>query len=545
MRTFLTASLRAGVAVLALARPAPAQETIADPKAVAIPRFADETASAGIDSVYKGEWQYMVGGGVAAFDCAGSGFPSLFFTGGEAKGKFYRNVSARGGAIRFQQETSGLEQPNVIGAYPIDIDGDGVTDLVLLRVGGNVLMRGLGGCKFARANELWGFEGGDSWSTAFAATWERGAHWPTVAIGTYVDRREEIAPWGTCTDNWLFRPAMVGGAPQRKFAPPDPLKPSFCSLSMLFSDWNKSGAPSLRVANDREYYEGGQEQLWRIEPGRTPALYSEGEGWKYLRIWGMGIASYDLKGDGYPAYFVTSMSDNKLQTLEAIPPNGGPRPSFKDVAYPIGLTAHRPYAGGDLRPSTAWHAQFEDFNNDGRVDLFVTKGNVTAMPDFAQKDPNDLLLQTPDGKFQEAGEAAGIATFDNARGAVIADFNLSGQLDIVVSNRNARARFWRNLGVNSGHWVEFDLRQPGANRDAIGAWLELRAGGKVQRREITIGGGHASGQLGWRHFGLGEMTEAEVRVVWPDGVADEWRRVAGDNAYVLERDKPALLWPTK
>ena len=44
---------------------------------------------------------------------------------------------------------------------------------------------------------------------------------------------------------------------------------------------------------------------------------------------------------------------------------------------------------------------------------------------------------------------------------------------------------------------------------------------------------------------LGEMTEAEVRVVWPDGVADEWLGVAGDNAYVLERDKPVLLWPMK
>ena len=529
-------------ALLLCGRPAFAQETLVDPKAVEVPHFVDETAKVGIDSVYKGEWQYMVGGGVAAFDCAGDGFPSLLFAGGEAPAKFYRNVSARGGDIRFQEQPSGLELPNVIGAYPIDIDGDGVTDLMLLRVGGNVLMRGLGGCKFERANELWRFEGGDSWSTAFSATWERGAEWPTLAIGNYVDRHEEVAPWGTCTDNWLFRPAVVDGAPQRAFAPPAPLKPSFCSLSMLFSDWNRSGAPSLRVANDREYYEGGQEQLWRVDPGKPPTLYSEAEGWKYLRIWGMGIASYDLKGDGYPSYFVTSMSDNKLQTLETTPASGPPSPSFKDGAYTRGLTAHRPYTGGDLRPSTGWHAQFEDFNNDGRVDLFVTKGNVAAMPDFAQKDPNDLLLQLKDGKFQEAGEAAGLATFDNARGAVVADFNMSGQLDIVVSNRNTPARFWRNQGVLSNHWIEFDLRQPAPNRDAIGAWLELRVGDAIQRREITIGGGHASGQLGWRHFGLGAATEAEVRVRWPDGVADEWRKVAADGAYILERDKPIRRW---
>ena len=82
---------------------------------------------------------------------------------------------------------------------------------------------------------------------------------------------------------------------------------------MLFTDWNRSGTPSLRVSNDREYYEGGQEQMWRIPPGEPPRLYTEADGWKYLRIWGMGIASYDLSGSGYPDYFLTSMADQKLQ----------------------------------------------------------------------------------------------------------------------------------------------------------------------------------------------------------------------------------------
>ena len=120
-------------ALMSLAWPAAAQETIADPAAVAIPHFVDVTASAGIDSVYSGEWQYMVGGGVAAFDCSGDGFPSLFFAGGEGTAKFYRNVSQRGGALRFKQQESGLELDKVIGAYPLDIDGDGKTDLMLLQ----------------------------------------------------------------------------------------------------------------------------------------------------------------------------------------------------------------------------------------------------------------------------------------------------------------------------------------------------------------------------------------------------------------------------
>lgn len=130
---------------------------------------------------------------------------------------------------------------------------------------------------------------------------------------------------------------------KRKFSPPVALKPSFCPLSMMFTDWNRSGTPPLRVSNDREYYEGGQEQMWKVEPGKAPVLYTAEEGWKYLRIWGMGIASYDLNFDGYSEYFLTSMADNK-QTLAAVPTDGTPpKPSYADVAWPKGVTAHRPY----------------------------------------------------------------------------------------------------------------------------------------------------------------------------------------------------------
>ena len=233
-------------------RLAAAQNIIADPKDVAIPTFTEETASSGLNSVYSGEWQYMVGGGVSTFDCSGDGYPDMLLAGGEGAAKFYRNVSTRGGALKFAEENSGLELTRVIGAYAIDIDGDGITDIVLLRVGGNVLMRGLGGCKFENANERWSFDGGDGWTTSFSATWEKGSDWPTLAFGNYINRKEEIAPWGTCTDNYLYRQLIADGKPQRKFAAPLPLKPSFCPLSMLFTDWNHSGTPSLRVSNDRE-----------------------------------------------------------------------------------------------------------------------------------------------------------------------------------------------------------------------------------------------------------------------------------------------------
>ncbi len=506
---------------------------------VEVPAFTEETASAGIDHVYEGDWEFTAGGGVAAFDCNADGYADMLMAGGSAPAKFYRNASQRGGALKFELLKSGLEFDKVTGAYPLDVDSDGIMDLVLLRVGENLVMRGKGWCQFERANETWGFDGGDAWSTAFAATWEKGASWPTLAIGNYVDRTEEISPWGSCTDNWLHRPAMDT---PRKFAAPLPLKPSYCALSMLFTDWNRSGTPSLRVSNDREYYEGGQEQLWHVDPGKAPALYTEAEGWKPLRIWGMGVASYDLDFDGFPEYFLTSMADNKLQTLAA-PGNG--KADFKDVAYPRGVTAHRPYMGGDLKPSTAWHTQFEDVNNDGLADIFIAKGNVAKMPDFAAKDPNNLLLQLPDGKFVEAGNKAGIASTEIGSGAALADFNLDGLLDLVVVNRWSKAQLWRNVSLLSGHLIEVSLEQPAPNVNAVGAWLEVKRDGKVMRREITSGGGHASGQSGWVHMGLGEMEKAKLRVVWPDGAAGEWESVAADGFYVLERGEAAAVWAEK
>ena len=215
---------------------------------------------------------------------------------------------------------------------------DGIVDLVILRVGENLVMRGLGGCRFERANERWGFAGGNAWSTAFSATWLPGEDWPTLAIGTYIDRTQADFPWGQCSDNLLLRPRPPSDPPGPPgFAAPLALNPSYCALSMLFSDWNRSGTAALRVSNDREYYKGGQEQLWRISAGEPPHAYTSAEGWRPLQIWGMGIASAALDGSAYPSYFITSMADNKLQVLDGDPS----RPGYRDQAFVRGVTAAR------------------------------------------------------------------------------------------------------------------------------------------------------------------------------------------------------------
>ena len=224
-----------------------------------------------------------------------------------------------------------------------------------------------------------------------------------------------------------------------------------------------------------------------------------------MQIWGMGIGSYDLTGDGYPEVYLTSQGPNKLQTLLT-----GPEvPTYRDIAIKHGVIATRPSAGGDPLPSTAWHPEFQDVNNDGFIDLFVSKGNVGQQPDYAAIDPSDLFMGAPDGTFTYGAEEAGIIDPERGRGAALADFNADGLLDLVQVDLDAPVRLWRNVGAGTdsdgvamGHWLGLAVRQPGPNRDAIGAFLEVRVGEALQRRELTVGGGHVGGQLGWTHFGL-------------------------------------------
>ena len=504
--------------------------------ALGAPRYVEETATAGVDHMYGGGFEYATGGGVSAFDCNGDGKPDLYLAGGSGAAALYRNESPIGGTLRFTRIRDAVtDLAGATGAYPIDIDGDGVTDLAVLRNGENVLLRGLGGCRFERANERWGFDGGSSTTTAFSAMWEGSAGLPTLAFGRYTDPASND-PHHLCLDNELVRPSPSGAT----FGGPVPLRPSWCALSMLFSDWSRSGRMDLRVSNDKQYYlpTDGEEQLWRISPGVAPSLYTADDGWVNVQVNGMGIASYDLNGDGYPEIYLTSQADNRLQTLAADPS----RPTYRDIALRRGANTAQPFTGGDLRPSTAWHDEFADVNNDGLVDLFVSKGNVSDQTDYAQKDPSDLFLGQQDGTFHEAADASGLVTFDRARGAALADFNLDGMLDLVQVSYGSPVRLWRNVGTGDmtspramGNWIELSVAQSGANANAIGAWVEVRVGDRVARRELTIGGGHAGGQLGWIHFGLGDASGADVRVLWPGGETGPWLRVPANEFTVVKK----------
>ena len=512
-----------------------------------VPRFVEETASSGLDIAYDGPFAFAVGGGLAVFDCDGDGRQDVYVAGGAGSAALFRNESPTGGALRFTRLADAATDLDAVnGAYPIDIDGDGIADLVTLRAGENVALRGLGGCRFERANDAWSFDGGGEMTEAFTATWEAGSAHPTLAFGNYLEPGNQD-PDTRCRANELVRPA-AGDAEGPRYARPLLLGPAFCTLSLLFSDWSGAGRADLRVSNDRAYYRQslGQEQLWRIEPGAPPRLYEPADGWARVQVEGMGIASHDLTGDGRPEVYLTSQAASKLQTLA----EGAAGPAYVDIGLARGVNVAHPFIGRDVNlPSTAWHPEFDDVNNDGLIDLFVSKGNVTETPDFAMEDPSNLLLGRPDGTFVEAADRAGIVVMDRGRGAALVDFNLDGALDLIESFYGAPTRVWRNTGVGAAlagdrpaHWLQLRVTQPGTNRDAIGGVLEVRAGDLLIRRELTVGGGHASGELGWVHVGLGTAESVEVRVTWPGGEVGAWQAVEPDGFAIISRDAGVTRW---
>jgi len=459
----------------------------------AVPLFEDLSNNLPQHS-YSGEWNHFVGGGVAVMDCNNDALPDIFAAGGTSPSKLFVNEAN----FKFSQKHI-PEITGSTGAYPIDINADGYMDLFVLQLGPNILLKGGPDCSFSDATEEFNIPDTSKWSTAFTAWWQNDGL-PFMAVGNYVDLNDPKGPFFACDTHQILEP-------KGNIYKSNKLEPGFCSLSMLTAK-DASGEMRLRISNDRQYYvRNGYEQMWDLSDQR---FLTEADGWDKFSIWGMGIASRDITGDGRDEVVLTSMGDQLLRLANS---DG----TYKNAPFEIGTYAHKPYFGDDGRPSTGWHAQFSDINNDGLADLFIAKGNVDQMPSNAIKDPNNLLIQQTNGIFQEVGLEAGIASLERGRGAALADFDLDGRIDILVMNRRAPMEIYRNVTKNTGNWLAIQLVQKGGNINAIGSRITI---GK-DSQQVTIGGGHAGGQALPIHFGLGDAETAIINIEWPDGSLTE------------------------
>ena len=154
----------------------------------------------------------------------------------------------------------------VTGAYPLAIDDDEHVDLVVLRVGEDVILRGSATVASSAPTKRSPSTGETRGRSPSVPTWEGANELPTLAFGDYLEVDRE-----GCEDSRLLRPDGDKGG----YAPTVALSPGYCTLSVLFSDWNRSGQRDLRMTNDRHYYRDGSDQLWRVRSptrrrGSTP-----------------------------------------------------------------------------------------------------------------------------------------------------------------------------------------------------------------------------------------------------------------------------------
>jgi hypothetical protein len=94
----------------------------------------------------------------------------------------------------------------------------------------------------------------------------------------------------------------------------------------------------------------------------------------------------------------------------------------------------------------------------------------------------------------------------------------------------------RNDQHTGHHWLRLRLVGKKSNRDAIGAWIELTAGGITQRRQVMPTRSYLSQVELPITVGLGAATQIErLQVEWPDGTIQERTDVSPDTVVVIEQ----------
>ncbi|MFN8644647.1 MAG: CRTAC1 family protein, partial [Candidatus Binatia bacterium] len=290
-----------------------------------------------------------------------------------------------------------------------------------------------------------------------------------------------------------------------------PLGPSdnFNSFTANFADIDGDRWPDLLVTGDfftSRIYRNNRAGGFVLATDFT--VISEGNA--------MGAAVGDYDGDGDLDWFVSSIWDpngiaegNWDVSGNRLYRNRGDG-SFDDVTDAAGV--REGYWG--------WASTFQDFDNDGDLDLFHVNGfGTTSIPETAEfvADPSVFFVNDGDGTFVERGAELGVADTDEGRGVVAFDYDADGDLDLFVHNSEAPGRLYRNDGGNAGHWLDVALRGRAPNTEGVGAWVRVTADGRTQLRELRAGSNYASQDPVVAHVGLGGAPSASVEVLWPDG----------------------------
>ncbi|WP_090170457.1 VCBS repeat-containing protein [Neolewinella agarilytica] len=537
------------------------------------------------------------GGGVAAGDLNGDGKTDLYFTANMAENKLYLND----GALSFRDVTTlsgagGRPGPWKTGVTMADVNADGKLDLYLCYSGAlpaakraNQLFINQGNdpdgvplfkdeaaayglASTAFSNQLYFFDydqDGDLDGLLLN-------HNPkSLPILNPVKTKQLLGQPDPERGLRLYR---NDGGKFRDVTEKAGINGSALSygLGLAISDLDNDGDPDFYVSNDYEvpdylYYNNGDGTF-------TDRL---GQQMGHTSHFSMGSDIGDVNNDGHPDILTLDMlpadnrrskllmADDNRSKLDLNLANGFHHQTMRNMLQinrGDGSFAEIGRLAGVSMTDWSWSALLADFNNDGWQDLHVTNGYlkdytnmdfIKYMEDFVAErgrlqraDLRGLLEKMPasdvnnysfgnrgDGTFTDQTKAWGLARPSNSNGAVYADLDDDGDLDLVVSNLDQSAFIYRNNGKGN-HYLKVRLEGAGGNLAGIGARVEIRAGGVTQTREQFPNRGYLSSVEPELHFGLGDAAQVQSLLVrWPDGAVQRLKNIEANQDIVLRRSE--------
>jgi len=446
--------------------------------------FTDVTKAAGLDVE-------MYGMGVAVGDYNNDGFPDIFIT-CVGQSRLFRNTGK--GTFVDVTKASGLggKQGLSTSAVWFDYDRDGLLDLFV--------------CNYVR----WTAE-----TDVFCSLDGRNKSYCTP----------EAYRGDTC---WLYH-NRGDGKFEDVTASSGVFDSSSKSLGVAMLDYDQDGWPDLLVANDtqpnklyRNLHNGKFKDV-AVEAGL--AFSTEGK----ARA-GMGVDVADFENSGKPGIVITNF-DNEMIGLYHFVGRG-----YDDVAMQEGL-------GAASRNTLGFGCVFFDANLDGLLDIAIANGhidetvrNIRGNVGYAQ--PAQMFENLGGRKFRDVAEEVG-GGFEKpkvGRGLSVGDYDLDGDLDLLLTTNNGSAYLYRNDVSNSNRGIRFHLVGTQSNRDAIGATVRVFAQGQQQTRMVRSGSSYLSQSELPVTFGLGKLEQIERVVIdWPSGRSEEYKGLkAGKMFQVIE-----------
>ena len=521
--------------------------------------FEDAAAAAGLNFTHvtgaTGEYflPEIMGPGVALIDYDNDGDLDIYliqgkpFTGNGGTGnRLFRNQLKETGKLSFIDVT---EQAGVgfvgygMGVAVGDYDNDGFADLYVTNFGPNVLFHNNGNGTFTNMTQQAGVND-PRWSTSASFLDYDKDGLLDLFVLNYVDftvagnkpcystagERDYCTPkayhpvsarlfhnqgGGVFTD--VTEKAGIGSA----YGP---------GLGVVTGDFNGDGWVDLYVANDTAanlLWLNQKNGAFREEALRSGAAYaSDG-----MARAGMGVTAGDFDGDGHDDILVTNLAREGATLFR-----GNGNGDFDDSSLKSGLVSS---TAGFTGFGTKWF----DFDNDGRLDLFIANGAVTRMETQRGKprpfEQTNQLLHNVGNSLRDVSAIAGSAfqVPGVGRGAAFGDIDNDGRVDVVVANNGGPVRLLLNRSNTSRHWLQVQLDGGPGNRFGVGAGVELRRKGVPSLwRRTSTDSSYLSAHDSRVHFGLGNQAEVDELIVhWTDGSKESFAAIKPDQIVQIRK----------